>query len=308
MTAVKLEGIRKTYGNQIALDGLSLEIHETVIFGLIGPNGAGKTTAIRVILGLSRPDSGSVSVFGQDVVGNRLNAAKRVTAQLQGGAVFNMLTVEENLRFFAAARGVQPDLSLVDELGLGKKRHVLVSRLSGGQRQRVGLAVALQSPSSLVILDEPTAGLDPEIRVAVWDIVHRYREKGGTVLVTTHYLEEVERVCDVVGIISNGKVIAQGPPSELIGMYVTDTAIEFRADRHLVDFNLDTGLSGVTRLVRTSDRVILYTRNVQSTLSELLALLGEKRASLAGLRLKHASLEDVYLALTRVSAKEAGDS
>ena len=215
--AFQCSGIHKRYGDVVAVDGLSLAVHRGECFGLLGPNGAGKTTTIEIFEGLLTPDSGDVEVLGLRWSRDEPELRQRLGIQLQETQLADKLTVEETARlfrsFYARGREVSDLLELVELEG---KRASWVSKLSGGQKQRLSVACALAGAPDVLFLDEPTTGLDPQSRRQLWGVLDRFRADGGTILLTTHHMEEAEVLCDRVAIVDRGKVIAQGPPRELI--------------------------------------------------------------------------------------------
>ena len=216
--ALRCENLRKRYGDVVAVDGLSLAVERGECFGLLGPNGAGKTTTIEILEGLLPPDDGDVEVLGMTWRAHERQLRQRLGVQLQETQLADKLTVEETLRLFRSFydRGHTID-ELLKMVELEGKRGSWVVKLSGGQKQRLALACALAGNPDLLFLDEPTSGLDPQSRRQLWELVRRIRDAGGTVLLTTHYMEEAEILCDRVAIVDQGRVIALGTPTELIG-------------------------------------------------------------------------------------------
>ena len=290
--------------------GLDLTVETGECFGLLGPNGAGKTTCIEILEGLTVPDSGAVEVLGRswaDAPGARA-LRERLGIQLQETQLGDKLTVEETLRLFRSfyhqAHTVDEVLGLVE---LEEKRRARVGTLSGGQKQRLSVACALVSRPELLFLDEPTTGLDPQSRRQLWDVVGRFRAAGGTVLLTTHYMEEAERLCDGVAIMDHGRVIAQGTPRALIASLGAE---------HMVEFALAGGgtappadelarLPGVQAVRPGADRTTLTVSEVHRAVPALLALLEQRGAELSMLATHHATLEDVFMALTGRQLRDA---
>ena len=273
-------------------------------FGLLGPNGAGKTTTIEILEGLTPPDSGEVEILGtpwrEGAAGRALR--ERLGIQLQETQLADKLQVGEVLAlfrsFYRQSHSVDEVLALVE---LEEKRRARVVTLSGGQKQRLAVACALVSRPELLFLDEPTTGLDPQSRRQLWEVIRRFRAAGGTVLLTTHYMEEAERLCDRVAIMDHGKVIALGTPKELIASLGAD---------HVVDFALTEGgipqdlmdvlrqMGGVTALRTGADGVSLTVVELHRALPALLALLQQRGVELSSLTTHHATLDDVFVALT----------
>ena len=295
---IVVEELTKRYGELTAVVGISFSVRRGEVFGLLGPNGAGKTTTVECLEGLRVPDEGRLSVLGMTPSPTNYALKARLGIQLQESAFFPRLTVEETLRTFAR---LYPRSRSVDELigllSLPDKRKTLVKDLSGGQRQRLAVALALVNDPDLLILDEPTAGLDPQARHALWDVIRRMQAEGKTVLLTTHYMEEAEALCDRVAILDHGRIIALGAPRELIAQHFRETAVELEFAGP-IDEELLRSFPGVTRLVPEDSHYTLYTIAVPETLGALMRLASEGRLPLRDLRWRRASLEDVYLALT----------
>jgi ABC-2 type transport system ATP-binding protein len=303
--AIQVEDLRKRYGTVQAVDGVSFDVARGEVFGMLGPNGAGKTTTVEIVEGLRRADSGRVSVLGFDVAAQPLEVKERIGVQLQTPSLLPRLTVAESLSlfasFFARSRPVDELLHLV---GLEESRNRLTGTLSGGQAQRLSIALALVNRPNIAFLDEPTTGLDPQARVNLWGLVESTREAGTTVLLTTHYMEEAERLCDRVAIIDHGRIVALDTPRRLIEASFSDTAIIFRppARGAIADAggsDLDFGqLAGVSRTEHHGDTVTLYSRDVPATMAALLSIAREQGVALEDLHVRGATLEDVFLQLT----------
>ena len=300
--AVRCAGLVKRYGQITAVDGLDLEIHAGECFGLLGPNGAGKTTTIEILEGLMRPDAGAVEILGgRWGVGADRELRQRLGVQLQETRLNEKLTVEETFRlfrsFYAQGRSVDDVLTLV---GLESKRTSLVGKLSGGQRQRLAVGCALVNRPALLFLDEPTTGLDPQSRRQLWQLLGSFRREGGTIVLTTHYMDEAEVLCDRVAIVDRGKVIALASPQTLIATLGANHVIEFAVIEGQAVPPLQSlrDLPGV-RDVRVEDgRGALIVEHVHTALPALLAALDEGRSGLSMLTTHHATLEDVFVSLT----------
>ncbi len=287
----------------MAVAGLDLTVGAGECFGLLGPNGAGKTTTIEILEGLTPPDSGEVEVLGSPwrdgAAGRALR--ERLGIQLQETQLADKLTVAETLdlfrSFYRNSQTVDEVLALVE---LEEKRRARVVTLSGGQKQRLAVACALVSKPELLFLDEPTTGLDPQSRRQLWEIIRRFREAGGTVLLTTHYMEEAERLCDRVAIMDHGKVIALGTPRELIASLGAEHVVEFALSDGVADELMDglRGLAGVTAVRAAGGGLSLTVTELHRTLPALLALLQQRRLELSSLTTHHATLDDVFVALT----------
>jgi ABC-2 type transport system ATP-binding protein len=298
--AVSCRGLKKSYGDVVAVDGLDLEVFAGECFGLLGPNGAGKTTTVEILEGLLEPDAGDVEILGMRWGADDRAIRQRLGIQLQETQLAEKLTVEETLRifrsFFERGRSVDEVLKIVE---LEEKRSAWVSRLSGGQQQRLAVASALVSEPELLFLDEPTTGLDPQSRRQLWELVLKFKASGGTVLLTTHYMEEAERLCDRVAIVDNGRVIALGTPSELIARLGAEHVVEIALERDdpAVDEWL-CGVGGVQNVRRERQGIFLTVSEVHRTVPALLAALRRRDMELSRLTTHHASLEDVFVSLT----------
>jgi ABC-2 type transport system ATP-binding protein len=215
--ALRVQGLRKAYADVVAVDGLDLQVHSGECFGLLGPNGAGKTTTIEICEGLLPADSGSVEVLGRRWESDEKDLRELLGIQLQDTLLTEKLTVDETLTLFQSFYRDARDVGeVINQVELGEKRHSRVGGLSGGQKQRLAVACALVGNPQLLFLDEPTTGLDPQSRRQLWDLISRFQAEGKTIVLTTHYMEEAERLCDRVAIVDHGHVIALGSPSELI--------------------------------------------------------------------------------------------
>jgi len=302
--AILCRDLRKRYNSRAtpvnAVNGLDLEIRPGECFGLLGPNGAGKTTTIEILEGLLAPTSGEVEVLGEHWGGNDDALRQRLGISLQETRLAEKLTVFETLTLFRSfyARGLTPN-EVLEQVGLTEKAQSYVGKLSGGQRQRLAVACALVGDPELLFLDEPTTGLDPQSRRQLWDILRGLRSQGRTVLITTHYMDEAERLCDRVAIIDYGRVIALGSPIELIAQL---------GGEHLVEFALNEGESLADEALRTLPAVVSVRRDEDAyclavtaphiAIPALLQLLQKEERQLARLTTRHASLEDVFVTLT----------
>jgi ABC-2 type transport system ATP-binding protein len=295
-----LRQLRKTYGDVVAVDGLDLEIRPGECFGLLGPNGAGKTTTIEICEGLTPPDAGEVVILGRRWGHDDRALRELLGISLQETQFSEKLTVAETVRLFRSfyTRGA-PAGEVIDRVQLSEKSGARVGQLSGGQRQRLALACALVGEPELLFLDEPTTGLDPQSRRQLWELIERFRAGGRSILLTTHYMEEAERLCDRVAIMDHGRIIAQGTPRELIASLGAEHVVEFA----LVDgAPLDEAALAKAIGEETPGRHDGAWRLQVSELHQAMpALLGELRrqgAQLSELRTRSASLEDVFVTLT----------
>jgi ABC-2 type transport system ATP-binding protein len=294
--ALRVEKLLKKYGDVLAVDGLDLEVREGECFGLLGPNGAGKTTTVEILEGLNEPTGGSVEVLGMQWASHERALRQRLGVSLQETHLPDRLTVEENLRmfrsFYQRGRPVEEVLALV---ALREKRTSWTERLSGGQKQRLAVACALVSDPDLLFLDEPTTGLDPQSRRQLWDVVLEFKARGKTVLLTTHYMDEAERLCDRVAIIDKGKVIALGTPQELIASLGGQQVVELATERPLAVEELG-GLPSVRGARKSADGIALTVEQLHVALPAILA--HAEPSGLTRLSTHHATLEDVFVHLT----------
>jgi ABC-2 type transport system ATP-binding protein len=299
--ALKCRGVIKRYESVIAVNGLDLEIATGECFGLLGPNGAGKTTSIEILEGLLQPDAGDVEVLGRRWTTDARWLRAKLGIQLQETQLADKLTVAETLRLF---RSFYVDGPTVDEIvamvELEAKRDTWVVKLSGGQKQRLSVACALVGRPALLFLDEPTTGLDPQSRRQLWDVLERFRRGGGTILLTTHYMDEAHALCDRVGIMDQGKLIALGTPGALVASLGAEHVIEFGlTDRSLLPGDdVLRALPGVTEVRHEAESVSLATSEVHRAVPALLDTLRERDAALALLTTHSATLEDVFVSLT----------
>jgi ABC-2 type transport system ATP-binding protein len=289
---------RKAYGQVRAVDGVTFRVEPGEIFGLLGPNGAGKTTTIEMLEGLTRPDGGRLQVLGLDVIHAQQRIKQRIGVQLQTAALYPHLTVTELLELFGSFyHRRRPAAELVEALGLGEKRDARVRSLSGGQQQRLSVALALVNDPELVFLDEPTTGMDPAARRSLWDLIRGLRAEGRSVLMTTHYMEEAEQLCDRLAIMDHGHLLEMGTVDEIVGRRFRERAVKFDRIGALTAEAL-AGLPGVNRVAEEDDEVLLYTHDVPSTIGGLLAATDRLGVEPTDLMVRRPSLEDVFLALT----------
>jgi ABC-2 type transport system ATP-binding protein len=304
--ALAVRGLRKTYGDVVAVDALDLEVRAGECFGLLGPNGAGKTTTIEICEGLLTPDAGTVDVLGMQWATSGKALRSRLGIQLQETQLSEKLTVAETVKlfrsFYPAGRAVDEVIGLVQ---LDEKRRARVGTLSGGQKQRLAVACALVGDPDLLFLDEPTTGLDPQSRRQLWDIIDAFRSEGGTTVLTTHYMDEAERLCDRVAIVDHGRVIALGTPRELIASLGAGHVIEFGVDgsRDIDEATL-LHLAGVKSARRAGGSWALQVGAAHETIPVLLATLTSRGVPLTELTTHSPTLEDVFVTLTGRSLRD----
>jgi ABC-2 type transport system ATP-binding protein len=298
MAAIEVSGLRKVYQGVPAVDGISFEVRDGEVFGLLGPNGAGKTTTVECIEGLRVPDGGEICVLGHRHHDSGNGIKERIGIQLQTTGLYPLHTVYELFKLFGSfyQKALPPD-ELVRLASLEDKRNTRSKDLSGGQRQRLSLALALVNDPVLLFLDEPTTGLDPQSRRQVWAVVRDLQRRGKTVMLTTHYMEEAQTLCDRVAVMDGGKIIALGTPQDLIEQHFETTAIEFE-DRNSAPMDLLETLPGVKRASREGGLVTLYSLDTPRTIEGLLQAARNGQLHFDDLRVRSATLEDVFLKLT----------
>lgn len=304
--ALRCSGLVKRFADVTAVNGLDLEVFAGECFGLLGPNGAGKTTTVEILEGLTPSDEGTVELLGQRWhTGNDRALRERLGVQLQETQLAEKVTVAETIRLFRSfyQRGHSVD-EVIKTVALEEKRNARVGKLSGGQKQRLAVACALVSDPELLFLDEPTTGLDPQARLSLWDIVEKFRAGGGTILLTTHYMEEATRLCDRVAIMDHGKVIALGTPAELIESLGADQIIEFSVTQELGEDPL-TRLPAVNHLHKRGDVYALTVSEIGVALPALLAEIKRQQSELVTLTTHQATLEDVFVSLTGRMLRDA---
>jgi ABC-2 type transport system ATP-binding protein len=299
--AIRCRDLRKTYDGKVeAVCGLNLEIAAGECFGLLGPNGAGKTTTIEILEGLLEPTSGEVTILGHTWQQNPRELREWLGISLQETRLSEKLTVRETVALFSSFyREPRVGDEVIEELQLSEKADAWVGKLSGGQRQRLAVATALVGNPKILFLDEPTTGLDPQSRRQLWEIIRAFQKKGGTVLLTTHYMDEAERLCDRLAIVDHGQIIAEGSPSDLIERLGGHHVVEFEAS--ISNGNtLDTWrvLPGVESVRHEDGLVCLNVREPHQTIPALLDAVRNQGSELLHLTTRQASLEDVFVRLT----------
>jgi ABC-2 type transport system ATP-binding protein len=290
---IEVEDLVKVYGEHRAVDGVSFRVEAGEFFGIIGPNGAGKTTILEIVEGLRKPDGGTARLLGEAPWPRNLALCQRIGVQLQSSSFFEKLTVAEQIRTFADLYGAPATRSdeLLELVGLTEKAGDRTEDLSGGQKQRLSIACTLVNEPEVVFLDEPTAALDPQARRNLWDLLREVNERGSTVVLTTHYMEEAEELCDRVAIVDSGHLLALDPPVSLIrGL---DAPVRIALVPGAVSVEDARGLTGVAEVEEQPSALVLVTRQPSEVLTALAA-----RHALEGLQVRGATLEDVFLSLT----------
>ena len=297
--AITVSALRKTYGPLTAVDGVGFEVGAGEIFGMVGPNGAGKTTTIECLEGMRAPDAGDVRILGLDPRRNGYELRERIGVQLQQSSLPDDLKVWEALDLFASYyRKPAPWEPLLDELGIADKREARFSKLSGGQKQRLFIALALVNDPEVVFLDELTTGLDPHARRAMWNLVRAIRDRGKTVFLTTHYMEEAEHLCNRVLIIDRGRIVALDTPEKLVANLRAETRIIFTAADPGYDPAPLRAVAGVTRVDIVGDKVTVTGRGDRLVILVVNAL-DAQGLRFRDLRTEQPSLDDVFMAMTR---------
>lgn len=302
-TAIQCRDLRKTYddGKVEAVRGLNLEIEAGECFGLLGPNGAGKTTTIEILEGLLPPTSGQVTILGQNWKDNAHELRESMGISLQETRLSEKLTVLETIELFSGFyRQPRSPVEVLEQMQLGEKADAWVGKLSGGQRQRLAVATALVGNPKILFLDEPTTGLDPQSRRQLWDIIRTFQQAGGTVLLTTHYMDEAERLCDRLAIVDHGQVIAEGTPADLIERLGGHHMVEFQVSGNSNGDTVDIwkALPGVESVRDDNGFICLNVHEPHLTIPALLDAVKKQGEQLLHLTTRQASLEDVFVRLT----------
>jgi ABC-2 type transport system ATP-binding protein len=296
VTVISVTDLRKRYGARIAADGVSFTVEEGEIFGILGPNGAGKTTTVECVGGLRTPDSGTISVLGLDPRRDRDELRQSLGMQLQESQLPERLTVAEALRLYASFYADPADWrALLADLGLTGSLNTRFGKLSGGQKQRVSIALALVGNPRVAVLDELTTGLDPQARRDTWDLIEQFRDRGVTVVLVTHFMEEAERLCDRVALLDAGRAVAIDTPTGLIARVDAEQRMRFRPTSPLDD-RLLTDLPEVTDVTRRGGQVIVT--GTGNLVQAVISVLARNQIIAAELRVEQASLDDAFVALT----------
>jgi len=297
VSAIEARAVVKRFGSTTAVAGLSLDVRAGEIFGLLGPNGAGKTTTTELLEGRQRPDSGEIRVLGFDMCRSGAGARQRIGIQLQSTALYQRLTVREIVTLFASFydRALAPD-EVIAQVHLQSKAACRVGQLSGGQRQRLALGIALVNDPDLLFLDEPTTGLDPQVRCQIWEVIEHVRKRGRTVLLTTHYMEEATRLCDRIALMNAGRIVAAGRPRDLVREHFDLTAL--RLPTAALPADELRRVPSVASVLVDNGTTTVYSRMVADTMLSLTAIAARHGAELRDLTVQPATLEDVVLKLT----------
>ncbi|MCC7497732.1 MAG: ABC transporter ATP-binding protein [Bryobacterales bacterium] len=306
MTPISVQGLRKSYGSFEAVRGLDFEVHTGEVFGLLGPNGAGKTTTVEILEGLRPRTAGQVRVLGFDPALQSQAIKNRIGVCLQATNLPERIRVHEALRLFASFYSHTADITrLLDRLQLQSKRNDFYMHLSGGQKQRVALALAMINDPQLLFLDEPTTGLDPQVRIEIHSLIEELRAADRTILLTTHYIEEAERLCDRVAIVDQGRIIACGSPRELQERTLGHSRIEITCEQPLPADRLPS-FDGTERCLLAPDRCKLTVHSTRParTVVDLVKWIDQQGAGLADIHLSRPTLEDVFLELTGRKLRE----
>ncbi len=303
-TVVKVSGFRKTYKSTVAVDDVSFEVFDGEIFGLIGPNGAGKTTTMECIEGLRTPDRGTITVLGLDPFKDIYSLQDRIGVQLQEAQLQKRIKVREAVHLWAALYRRKPADGdrLLEQLGLAEKRESRFMTLSGGQKQRLFIVLALINDPELVFLDELTTGLDPQARHAIWELVRGIRARGKTVFLTTHLMEEAERLCDRVAIIENGRIIDIDSPEGLVSKYCPERSVILTAENPRAE-ECFRGISRVEEVTRKGTRFTIRGRG-DDLITEVIHCLSENQIRVTDFRTVLPTLEDVFLRITGRSIRD----
>jgi ABC-2 type transport system ATP-binding protein len=302
-TVIEVRGLHKEYGDTVAVDDVSFTVSEGEIFGILGPNGAGKTTTVECVEGLRKPDRGELRVLGLDPLRDRAELTQLLGGQLQESQLPAKLRVAEALDLYSSFYRAPADWrSLLEALGLAGKSDTPFRKLSGGQKQRLSIALALVGSPRIAVLDELTTGLDPQARRDTWELIESIRDRGVTIVLVSHFMEEAERLCDRVALIDKGRVVVQDTPAGLAQRVEVAQRIQFRPSGSVSDALL-TSVPGVTDVIRRGDVVVVS--GTGDVLNGVISMLARNQIVAQQLRVDQANLEDAFLELTGKHAEEA---
>jgi len=310
---IRVAGLTKRYGDLVAVDDISLDVQRGEIFGILGPNGAGKTTTLEMVEGLRPPDGGEVTVDGLAVWPDPRHVKRRIGVQLQATALFDYQRLHEIIYIFGSCYGIHRGrgdcLALLERVGLADKAEAFVDQLSGGQAQRLSIALALVNDPVVTFLDEPTTGLDPRARRALWDVIGEINRDGTTVVITTHYMEEAERLCDRVAVMDRGRIMALDVPRALITSLGAEAKVRFDLSEPVPAADL-CALDGATDCRAVEEGYEVVAGDAQRTVVALLEFARARGLRVGHLDVKGADLEDVFLSMTgrKLSDDEAQDA
>jgi ABC-2 type transport system ATP-binding protein len=312
-TIIEVDGLVKRYGDYTAVNGIRFEVMQGEVFGLLGPNGAGKTTTMEMIEGLRLPDGGTAMVAGYDTRKELKKVKEVIGVQLQSTSLFDLLKVKEIAEMYASFYAYTVPIGpLLDEVLLKDKLNDRVKNLSGGQKQRLAIALALVNDPQIIFLDEPTTGLDPQARRTLWDIILRLKERGKTIVLSTHYMDEAHILCDRICLMDRGEIVALDTPRNLVLNLQSDSAIEFRVPAQVTASEIEkqrflqllSGLRDVKQVDVRKDVYVLYTDNLQNSLLDLIQQAAAQSIEFADLQTRTATLEDVFIHMTGRSLRE----
>lgn len=299
LSIINVENLCKSYGSLQAVHDVSFSVQAGEVFGFLGPNGAGKTTTLSILEGLRNPDSGRLKIFGLDMTTSMSEIKRRIGVQLQSTSLMDEFSLFEQTKLFARLYGRalsrQGVIEILEKVNIAEKANALPRQLSGGQKQRFALALALVNRPELIFLDEPTSGLDPQSRHMLWDMIRQFQTEGITVVLTTHYMDEAETLCDRVAIIDHGELIALDTPDALIRSVRGTASITITSPVEIGELK---DLPGVTAVGAFRERMKLNTEDISATLEALLHLARLRSIRLGDLLIKQPNLEDVFLQLT----------
>lgn len=299
---IEVEGLTKKYDDLVAIKDVTFEIEEGEIFGLLGPNGAGKTTTIEIMEGLRKPDAGSVRINGFNPQGRNQELKEILGVQLQAMSIFPNIKVKEVLSLFACFYKNHVDIEeLLELFSLKEKGGAFVKNLSGGEHQKLSVCLAFINDPKILFLDEPTTGLDPNARRDIWKIMEESRERKKTILLTTHYMEEAEELCDRVAIVNKGEILVMGTVKELIKTLNTDRKVEFRTDKRITIESFQKIEGAIIENIKQEDGnlFIFYTKNPEKIIQDIAAKASTENFELKDLHIIDNTLEDVFIKLTR---------
>ncbi len=306
--SIEVRDLKKYYGDVKAVDGISFNVERGMIFGMLGPNGAGKSTTIETLVGLNKREGGEIKVLGLDPQKELNELKKKIGVQLQTPSLFRRLTVKEIVHLFQSFYpNPLSEEEVLTRVGLQTMQKKQIHALSGGQRHRLSIALAMVGNSEIIFLDEPTTGLDPQARRQLWDVILHLKNEGVTVFLTTHYMDEAEKLCDQLVVIDYGKIIANGAPKELINNYFSDRAVEFTNpgfNNEEVEALENLKIANRISFEAEENHIILYTDEASRTITRLMNYAESLSKPIDDIIVRHATLEDVFLKLTGRGIRE----